>query len=222
MTLTEDDRKNVEKFALQNAVKYGQAPQIGAVMGRVMGECPHLRSKAKEVNPLIQEILTEVAKETPEQWQARLEEIAPELIEELNTKKEPDKGLKPLDVEEGKTVVMRFAPNPNGYGRIIRDEEKEFLKIVEEKDAGEDEKKVCEINSGVYIVEAKMLFPALEHISNNNAQEEYYLTDVVDILRTDGAVVKAFPSADFDELQGVNSPKDLKKAEEYFNKILID
>ncbi|WP_406659661.1 glutamate--tRNA ligase [Methanolobus sp. ZRKC3] len=114
MTLTEDDRKNVEKYALQNAVKYGQAPQIGAVMGRVMGACPHLRPKAKEVNPLIQEILVEISKESPEQWQARLEVLAPELIEELNTKKEPDKGLKPLDVAEGDTVVMRFAPNPNG------------------------------------------------------------------------------------------------------------
>lgn len=114
MTLTDDDKKTIEKYALQNAVKYGQAPQIGAVMGRVMGECPQLRSKAKDVTPLIQEILVEVAKETPEQWQARLETIAPELIEELNTKKEPDKGLKALDVEEGQQVVMRFAPNPNG------------------------------------------------------------------------------------------------------------
>ncbi|WP_342305722.1 glutamate--tRNA ligase [Methanolobus sp. ZRKC5] len=114
MTLTDDDKKTIEKYALQNAVKYGQAPQIGAVMGRVMGECPQLRSKAKDVTPLIQEILVEVAKETPEQWQARLEAIAPELIEELNTKKEPDKGLKALDVEEGQQVVMRFAPNPNG------------------------------------------------------------------------------------------------------------
>ncbi|WP_292467563.1 glutamate--tRNA ligase [Methanolobus sp.] len=114
MTLTDDDKKNIEKYALQNAVKYGQAPQIGAVLGRVMGECPHLRPKAKDVSPLIQEILIEVAKETPEQWQVRLEALAPELIEELNTKKEPDKGLKALDLEEGQKVVMRFAPNPNG------------------------------------------------------------------------------------------------------------
>ncbi|SFM16503.1 glutamate--tRNA ligase [Methanolobus profundi] len=114
MTLTDDDKKTIEKYALQNAVKYGQAPQIGAVMGRVMGECPHLRPKAKDVSPVIQEVLAEVAKETPEQWQSRLEALAPELIEELNTKKEPDKGLKALDVEEGQKVVMRFAPNPNG------------------------------------------------------------------------------------------------------------
>lgn len=114
MTLTEDDKKTVEKYALQNAVKYGQAPQIAAVMGRVMGECPHLRSKAKEVTPFIQEILGEVTKGSPEQWQARLEQIAPELIEELCTKKEPEKGLKPLEKAECGKVVMRFAPNPNG------------------------------------------------------------------------------------------------------------
>ncbi|MDN5309913.1 MAG: glutamyl-tRNA synthetase [Methanolobus sp.] len=114
MTLTEDDKKTVEKYALQNAVKYGQAPQIAAVMGRVMGECPHLRGKAKEVTPFIQEILGEVTKGSPEQWQARLEQIAPELIEELCTKKEPDKGLKPLEKAECGKVVMRFAPNPNG------------------------------------------------------------------------------------------------------------
>ena len=114
MTLTDDDKKTIEKYALQNAVKYGQAPQMGAVMGRVMGECAHLRPMAKEVGPVIQEILAEVARETPQQWQERLEKIAPELIEELNTKKEPDKGLKALDVEEGQQVVMRFAPNPNG------------------------------------------------------------------------------------------------------------
>jgi glutamyl-tRNA synthetase len=114
MTLTEDDKKTVEKYALQNAVKYGQAPQIAAVMGRVMGECPHLRCKAKELTPFIQEILGEVARETPDKWQVRLEQLAPELIEELCAKKEPDKGLKPLEKAECGNVVMRFAPNPNG------------------------------------------------------------------------------------------------------------
>lgn len=114
MTLSDEDKITIEKFALQNAVKYGKTPQLGAVMGRVMGSCPHLRPLAKDVGPMIQHILDEVSKESPEQWQSRLETIAPELIEELKTKKEPDKGLKPLDVAEGETVVMRFAPNPNG------------------------------------------------------------------------------------------------------------
>ncbi len=114
MTLTADDRKIIEKYALQNAVKHGQAPQIAAVMGRVMGECPHLRPKAKDLTPLIDEVLADVAKMKPEQWQLRLEEIAPGMLTEMCTKKEPDKGLKPLEKAESGKVVMRFAPNPNG------------------------------------------------------------------------------------------------------------
>jgi glutamyl-tRNA synthetase len=114
MILNEDDVKTIEKFAFQNAVKYGQTPQVGAVMGKVMGSCAHLRPHSKDVAAAVQKAVEEVAAGNPEQWQARLEELAPELIEELNTKKEPDKGLKTLDVKEGQNVVMRFAPNPNG------------------------------------------------------------------------------------------------------------
>lgn len=114
MTLTDEDKQIIEKYALQNAVKYGKAPQLAAVMGKVMGECTHLRASAKEVSPLIQEILERVAKETPEQWQARLEALAPEMIENMCAKKEPVKGLKPLEGAECGKVVMRFAPNPNG------------------------------------------------------------------------------------------------------------
>ncbi|MFW5987793.1 MAG: glutamate--tRNA ligase family protein, partial [Methanohalophilus sp.] len=114
MTLEDEDIKTIEKFALQNAVKYGQTPQVGAVMGRVMGQCSHLRPKAKDVTAEVQKVIDQVAEGNPDVWQQRLEKIAPELIEELNTKKEPEKGLKPLDVAEGEKVVMRFAPNPNG------------------------------------------------------------------------------------------------------------
>jgi len=103
----------VKKYALQNAVKYGKAPQQGAVMGKLMGEHPELRQKAKEISPLIGTFLKDIASGTPEEWQAELEAVAPELIEELTQRKEPDKGLKELpDAESG--VVMRFAPNPNG------------------------------------------------------------------------------------------------------------
>jgi glutamyl-tRNA synthetase len=78
-----------------------------------MGEHPELRSQAKEVSPLVKEVLAEVEKTGPKEWQERLQAIAPELLEELSERKEPDKGLPPLkDAEKG--VVMRFAPNPNG------------------------------------------------------------------------------------------------------------
>ena len=109
----EEIRDLIEKYALQNAVKYNAAPNAGAVMGKLMGERPELRSRAKEVSPLVGEVLARVEKTSPEEWKRRLEEIAPELLVQLSEKKEPDKGLPSLEGAEG-GVVMRFAPNPNG------------------------------------------------------------------------------------------------------------
>lgn len=111
--MADDVRELIEKYALQNAVKYKATPQVGAVMGKLMGENPELRSRAKEMAPIVAAVLKEVAKTSPEEWQKRLEEIAPQLLEELNDKKEPIRGLPPLKETEG-GVVMRFAPNPNG------------------------------------------------------------------------------------------------------------
>ncbi len=111
--MADDIREIIEKYALQNAVKYRAAPQVGAVMGKLMGEHPELRARAKEVSPLVASVLSEVARTSPEDWEKRLAEIAPELLAELGVKKEPDKGLPGLEGAKG-GVVMRFAPNPNG------------------------------------------------------------------------------------------------------------
>lgn len=118
------------------------------------------------------------------------------------------------------SVLSAFCDNPNGYGRIIRDEKRDFIKIVEEKDANEEEKKVTEINSGIYLVKSKLLFAALAKTNNNNTQAEYYLTDIIEILKNEGRIVHAFSGADFDELQGVNSKNDLAKAEEFYLKYI--
>ncbi|MFH1050068.1 MAG: sugar phosphate nucleotidyltransferase [bacterium] len=117
------------------------------------------------------------------------------------------------------SVLSTVCDNTFGYGRIIRNEQNRFLKITEEKDANPDERQVKEINSGVYIIKSELLFPALKKISNSNSQGEYYLTDIIEILEKEGANVHAFAVAEFDELQGVNSPEDLKKAEEYLLKL---
>ncbi|HQE97546.1 MAG TPA: glutamate--tRNA ligase, partial [Methanothrix sp.] len=78
----EEIRELIEKYALQNAVKYRAAPKAGAVMGKLMGENPALRSRAKEVSPIVAEVLATVEKTSPEEWQKRLEAIAPELLAE--------------------------------------------------------------------------------------------------------------------------------------------
>lgn len=113
------------------------------------------------------------------------------------------------------SVLSTTAPNPTGYGRIIRDSEGNFKKIVEEKDAKPAEKAVTEINSGVYLIKSRLLFTSLKFVSNSNEQGEYYLTDIIEILRVNGAIVRAFSVADFDELQGVNSPADLERCEKH-------
>jgi UDP-N-acetylglucosamine diphosphorylase/glucosamine-1-phosphate N-acetyltransferase len=117
------------------------------------------------------------------------------------------------------SVLSTTAPDPTGYGRIIRDGEGNFLRITEHKDASEEEREVDEINSGIFCVDCKKLFDSLAKVDNKNAQGEYYLTDIIDILRGENAVVTAWNGADFDELQGVNNVDDLKRAEEAYNKL---
>ncbi|EPZ53532.1 UDP-N-acetylglucosamine diphosphorylase/glucosamine-1-phosphate N-acetyltransferase [[Clostridium] sordellii ATCC 9714] len=104
--------------------------------------------------------------------------------------------------------------NPTGYGRIIRDNNQDLLKIVEQKDANEEEKLVNEINSGIYCFNGKSLKEALSKIDNNNAQGEYYLTDTIEIMRNNSLKVGAFNGATIEELMGVNSRVELSKAEE--------
>jgi glutamyl-tRNA synthetase len=110
--LTIDDIKAlIKKYALQNAVKYRKLPQAGAVMGKVMAN-PDLRGMAKEVNSFVGEVLEEINSMPPESWEQELNSLAPWLIAELKEKKEPEKGLPPLEIDGD--LVMRFAPNPNG------------------------------------------------------------------------------------------------------------
>jgi bifunctional UDP-N-acetylglucosamine pyrophosphorylase/glucosamine-1-phosphate N-acetyltransferase len=113
------------------------------------------------------------------------------------------------------TVVSSITENPTGYGRIIRDENKNFIKITEEKDASDSEKSIKEVNSGIYVVKSKLLFSALEKVSNQNNQNEYYLTDIIGILKSESKKVMAEPLVSFDEIQGINTADDLARAEKY-------
>ena len=119
-----------------------------------------------------------------------------------------------VDNEYHATVLTTEVDNPTGYGRIIRDENKDLLKIVEQKDANEEEKKAKEINSGIYCFNGKSLRESLDLLDNNNAQGEYYLTDTIKIMRDKGQKVGAFNGSTIEELMGVNSRVELARAEQ--------
>lgn len=111
------------------------------------------------------------------------------------------------------TILTAHAENPTGYGRIIRDENGEVLRNVEEKDASEEERRVTEINTGTYCFDNRALFEALRRVDNDNAQGEYYLPDVIRILKEDGEVVAAYETPKFEDMLGVNDRVALSEAE---------
>jgi len=116
------------------------------------------------------------------------------------------------------TVLTATLSDPTGYGRIIRSETGEVLRIVEHKDATEAERAIREINTGIYCFDNQKLLQALAQVSNNNAQGEYYVTDCVGILREAGEKVAAFAAEDPDETMGVNDRVQLAEAEAYMRK----
>jgi UDP-N-acetylglucosamine diphosphorylase/glucosamine-1-phosphate N-acetyltransferase len=111
------------------------------------------------------------------------------------------------------TVLTTEFNDPFGYGRIIKDKKGNILRIVEQKDASEEEKSVKEINSGVYIIDKNELFSSLKHISSDNAGGEYYLTDVIGILTGQNKKVSTFLTHDNTEIQGINTIEQLLQAE---------
>jgi bifunctional UDP-N-acetylglucosamine pyrophosphorylase/glucosamine-1-phosphate N-acetyltransferase len=107
------------------------------------------------------------------------------------------------------TVLTAEHPEPRGYGRIVRGDEGYLLRIVEEHDATDDEREITEINSGVYIFDLVKLRSAIGRLSASNAQGELYLTDVIEILCTDGDRVLPVLTPDFIEILGVNDRAQL-------------
>ena len=103
--------------------------------------------------------------------------------------------------------------NPTGYGRIVRDENGQFQRIVEQRDATEEERKVREINSGIYCFETTDLFDALKQVEPKNDQGEYYLTDVAEILKSKGRKVEVVIHTDARELSGINTRAELAEFE---------
>ena len=116
------------------------------------------------------------------------------------------------------TVLTVKLKDPTGYGRIVRDKEGLFEKIVEQKDADENERQIAEINAGIYAFDTKKLFAALAKVQNNNSQGEYYLTDVPALLREAGEDVAIFQHKDAYEVEGVNNRAQLADLERLLNR----
>ena len=112
------------------------------------------------------------------------------------------------------TVLTAVLDDTTGYGRIKRDEEGNVSRIVEEKDASEEEKEIKEINSGVYCFQGELLKKYLSELDNDNSQNEYYITDIVEILKREGYKLGAYVVEDEREIHGVNSRKQLSYSEE--------
>ncbi|SDO49375.1 bifunctional UDP-N-acetylglucosamine pyrophosphorylase / Glucosamine-1-phosphate N-acetyltransferase [Paenibacillus sp. yr247] len=122
--------------------------------------------------------------------------------------------------ESGSAVTMLTAvvENPTGLGRIVRNEAGEVLRIVEEKDASTDEKRIREINPGLYCFTNSVLFRALDQVQNHNAQGEYYLTDCIQIIKKMGHTVKSLAVSNAHEVLGINDRIQLAQ----LNKMLRD
>lgn len=110
------------------------------------------------------------------------------------------------------SVLTAEHPDPTGYGRIIRDANDELLRIVEEKDASDDEKFIFEINSGVYAFDGEKFAASIGKLTNANAQGELYLTDVIGILKSAGESIAAIMIDDFTETLGVNDRVQLAES----------
>lgn len=130
--------------------------------------------------------------------------VKPSTIEELvRTREESNAAVVVLTME---------AENPFGYGRIVRDDAGDVMAIVEQKDCTPEQAEITECNSGFYCFDIELLFSALEEVSTDNAQGEYYLTDVLGIARNRGQRVLAYKAQDPTECLGVNSRIQLAQA----------
>ncbi|SDN57085.1 UDP-N-acetylglucosamine pyrophosphorylase [Fictibacillus solisalsi] len=116
------------------------------------------------------------------------------------------------------SILTAKAEDPAGYGRVLRNGSGTVERIVEHKDATDEEKLVQEINTGTYCFDNKALFEALSSVNNDNSQGEYYLPDVIEIIQKQGETVAAYQTPSFDETLGVNDRVALSQAEKTMKK----
>ncbi|MCI8600723.1 MAG: NTP transferase domain-containing protein [Oscillospiraceae bacterium] len=130
-------------------------------------------------------------------------------------KKSTYENLAKLHVEAGNdcTILTGVTDRKLAYGRIVRDAEGNFVRVVEDRDCTPEQKAINELNVGICVFDAKKLFPCLSELKSNNAQGEYYLTDVPSIMLSKGYKVGTFTIHDDNEVLGVNTPEELALCE---------
>jgi bifunctional UDP-N-acetylglucosamine pyrophosphorylase/glucosamine-1-phosphate N-acetyltransferase len=111
------------------------------------------------------------------------------------------------------TLLTAVLDDPSGYGRVVRDDERRVLRIVEDRDATRAEARLNEINVGTYVVDGSFLFEALDKLEPRNEQKEYYLTDIIGLAVERGLKVSAVVARDADECLGINTRRQLAAAE---------
>ena len=178
-------REQVQEVLGEN-VKYAYQEELLGTGHAVMQAIPFLKGKKGKVLVLNGDVPI----------------IRPETLEKLLEKS--------VSSKEYATLLTAIYENPTGYGRIIRDEGGSVEEIVEEKDAKSYQKKIKEINSGIYCFDIEELVTALELIKPNNAQGEYYLTDVIKIMNDKGLKTGAVIVEDNTEILGVNDRAQLE------------
>ncbi len=114
------------------------------------------------------------------------------------------------------SLLTAHMDEPRGYGRIVRDNKGEIKAIVEEKDATEEQRNICEINTGMMTVKASRLKQWLKQLNNDNAQAEYYLTDVIKMASDENVTINSIIADSVSEIQGVNNRQQLAELERYY------
>ncbi|MCH8285243.1 NTP transferase domain-containing protein [candidate division KSB1 bacterium] len=117
------------------------------------------------------------------------------------------------------TILSAEYDDPSGYGRVIRNDSGELLKIIEEKDTSPSEKGIAEVNTGTYVFRAEQLFDNLDRLSRDNAQKELYITDMIGILREQGKIISSWKTKNSEETFGINTPEDLERLHDLLKKL---
>jgi len=122
--------------------------------------------------------------------------------------------------ESGFSLLTSYFDNPTGYGRIIRNDIGDVVRIVEEKDAAGEERSICEINTGIMVVAAGPLKRWIGALKNKNTQKEYYLTDIIEMAVKEGITVNTINPSSAVEVRGINDRAQLAEIERYYQLIL--